>query len=45
VVNHHVVGVLDIDSPLFDRFQEIDQQCLEEIVLLLEKSCDWPQNE
>jgi len=43
VVDHHVVGVLDIDSPLLDRFQEIDQQYLEAVVLLLEQSCDWSQ--
>ncbi len=40
---NRVVGVLDIDSPLVDRFHEIDQQYLEEIVLLLEQGCDWSQ--
>lgn len=45
VVDHRVVGVLDIDSPLLDRFQETDQKYLEAVVLLLEQSCDWSQKD
>lgn len=30
-----VIGVLDIDSPIFDRFDEIDQHYLEKFVELL----------
>lgn len=40
-VNGEVVGVLDIDSPIKARFDEIDQWGLEEVVRLLEISCDW----
>lgn len=36
-----VVGVLDIDSPKFARFDEEDQEGLEELVKILESSCDW----
>ncbi|WP_449537265.1 GAF domain-containing protein [Ferdinandcohnia sp. Marseille-Q9671] len=32
-----VFGVLDIDSPIKDRFTEVDQKCLEELVTVLEK--------
>lgn len=39
--NGEVVAVLDIDSPLFSRFDEEDKQGLEKIVELLETSCDW----
>lgn len=40
-VENRVVGVLDIDSPLFHRFQIEDQQYLEDIVHVIEKGCDW----
>ncbi|HHY76793.1 MAG TPA: GAF domain-containing protein [Firmicutes bacterium] len=36
-----IVGVLDIDSPLFDRFDDEDQEGLEELVRILERACDW----
>lgn len=36
-----VVGVLDIDSPLLERFDEIDAKELEEIAKIIEESCDW----
>lgn len=35
IVNDEVYGVLDIDSPIKDRFDEIDQQYLEEFVTIL----------
>lgn len=41
---HHkgqIVGVLDIDSPILNRFDEIDQAGLEAIVHLLEAGCDF----
>jgi len=41
IVNGEVKGVLDIDSPLFDRFDNIDKEYLEEFVHILEYSCDW----
>lgn len=33
-----VVGVLDIDSPLFDRFTEADREGLEEFVKIIEEN-------
>ena len=33
-----VIGVLDIDSPLFDRFSDADRAGLEEFVKILEES-------
>ncbi len=35
IINDEVWGVLDIDSPLLERFDEIDQQNLEEIVRII----------
>lgn len=36
-----VVGVLDIDSPLLNRFNETDALQLEDIAEIIEESCDW----
>ena len=36
-----IVGVLDIDSPRFSRFDEQDRQGLEELTELLAKGCCW----
>ena len=36
IVSDKVYGVLDIDSPVFDRFSETDQEHLEEFVRILE---------
>ena len=41
-VKDRVVGVLDIDSPLFDRFSQDDQTELEEFVRVLEEN--WQDN-
>jgi GAF domain-containing protein len=38
IVNDEVFGVLDIDSPLFERFDENDQKYLEEFVRILAHS-------
>ena len=41
---HHkgaVVGVLDLDSPLPERFSAADQAALEECARVLEEACDW----
>ncbi len=35
------IGVLDIDSPIKNRFDETDQKYLEEIVEFLVESCDF----
>lgn len=39
--NGKVVGVLDIDSPVFHRFSEADQQILEQFCRILEKGCEF----
>lgn len=36
-----VIGVLDIDSPVTDRFSAQDQQLLQELCHLVEKGCCW----
>lgn len=36
-----VVGVLDIDSPLFSRFSEEDEKGLAALVYILETNCDF----
>ncbi len=36
-----VIGVLDIDSPLFARFDEADARELEKIAGIIEKACYW----
>lgn len=36
-----VIGVLDIDSPLFSRFSEEDREGLESLVALIEDLTDW----
>lgn len=39
--NGKLVAVLDIDSPLLNRFTTEDQAGLERCVAVLEKACDW----
>lgn len=36
-----IIGVLDIDSPILNRFDEEDRIGLEELVRILESSCLW----
>ncbi|MEG0013373.1 MAG: GAF domain-containing protein [Cellulosilyticaceae bacterium] len=36
-----VIGVLDIDSPIKGRFDELDACYLEKLVKILEESCEW----
>lgn len=38
IVDGEVYGVLDIDSPILNRFDEVDQQYLEKFVAILENS-------
>jgi L-methionine (R)-S-oxide reductase len=38
IVNDEVYGVLDIDSPVLNRFDELDQKYLEQFVAILEKN-------
>jgi len=37
-----LIGVLDIDSPLKNRFDQEDQQGLEKLSQMLVQACDWP---
>lgn len=41
MVQGELKGVLDIDSPVTNRFDEEDQKWLEEIVAHLVESCHW----
>jgi L-methionine (R)-S-oxide reductase len=41
VVGGHLVGVLDLDSPLRGRFDEADAAGLEALAQLLAEGCDW----
>lgn len=41
IVNGTIKGVLDIDSPILNRFDTMDKEYLEELVRILEASCDW----
>ena len=41
IKDDQVLGVLDIDSPVFDRFDEEDKQGLEEIAKLFVELCHW----
>ena len=36
-----IAGVLDIDSPVFARFDGTDQEGLEKFVKVLERACTW----
>ncbi|MGL6174159.1 MAG: GAF domain-containing protein [Cellulosilyticaceae bacterium] len=36
-----IVGVLDIDSPIKERFDEVDAYYLERVVKILEEKCTW----
>ena len=36
-----VTAVLDIDSPLFARFSEADEECLKDLVKVLEELIKW----
>jgi L-methionine (R)-S-oxide reductase len=41
IIDTRVVGVLDIDSPVLDRFNETTQHELEQLVKLIISNCDW----
>ena len=41
VVNNQIIGVLDIDSPITNRFDEEDKEQLEQIVSILIHATDW----
>lgn len=44
VMDSQLIGVLDLDSPVKARFDEIDKQALEKIVNKLLEACDWKEN-
>lgn len=41
ILNGEVIGVLDIDSPNFARFDEMDAEYLKQITELIVRGCDW----
>jgi GAF domain-containing protein len=41
VVDHKLVGVFDIDSPLLGRFNAEDQRGIESLIALLIEKTDW----
>jgi GAF domain-containing protein len=41
VVGDRLIGVLDIDSPIVERFDEQDREHLEAFVAILNKHIDW----
>jgi GAF domain-containing protein len=41
VVNSQIIGVLDIDSPITNRFEAVDKEQLEQIVSILIQATDW----
>lgn len=44
IFEDRVLGVLDIDSPILNRFDEVDQVHLEALTALLIKKTRWPQS-
>ena len=42
IIKDKIVGVLDIDSPVFNRFDDTDKEGLEEVVRILASGCNWP---
>ncbi len=38
-----IIGVLDIDSPILNRFDETDACELEQLAKIIECSCDWDE--
>lgn len=43
ILNGQVLGVLDIDSPSLNRFDETDQKHLESLIDLLIQKTQWPK--
>lgn len=41
VIDNKVIGVLDIDSPVLNRFESIDKTYLEQLAAILIKATDW----
>lgn len=43
IKNNHLIGVLDIDSPILNRFDENDQKYIEKFVSILVKYIEFPE--
>ncbi|MCT4686806.1 MAG: GAF domain-containing protein [Vallitalea sp.] len=41
VVDNKLIGVLDIDSPITNRFDVTDSEYLNKLASLITDSCDW----
>ncbi|PRX32555.1 GAF domain-containing protein [Orenia metallireducens] len=41
IIDNQIKGVLDIDSPIKDRFDKVDQKYLEEVVAILIRETEW----
>lgn len=44
LLHGRVLGVLDVDSPVLNRFDELDQKGLEALVSLLVEKTEWPSS-
>lgn len=42
-VDGRIMGVLDIDSPIFNRFDNEDKEGLEEVARILSSGCNWDE--
>lgn len=41
VVKNKIIGVLDIDSPIVNRFEAVDKEYLEQLATILIDATDW----
>ena len=41
IKDNRLIGVLDIDSPIFNRFDEVDGRYLEQFAEILNEYCEW----
>jgi L-methionine (R)-S-oxide reductase len=41
VVDNKVIGVLDMDSPVLNRFETVDKEYLEQLAAILIEETDW----
>lgn len=41
IKNDKILGVLDIDSPIYNRFDTKDEQYLKKLVKLIREYCEW----
>nr|BCX00853.1 MAG: diguanylate cyclase [Bacteroidota bacterium] len=44
LLGDRLLGVLDVDAPVLERFEETDRQGLEALVQILIGATDWPSN-